>query len=410
MIEIENINRDESLKKLNFKYHPRAVKVRAASTFNTPTRIVLDKEYEKKANFPNDFKYKDYISVSVGEFDEEKLQKFLNQNGALRNLITKVNNFGKFSTDAYVQLLALKMPKNSSSILTETTLQRFLRFLDAAQENINTRSLPFFESKNISVKKLYNDFCKEFQENNPVIWLNMGEDENNFKDRLDSLETLVKDKRLRIIGLHWKDYKDANINYDNLYTRFGDKDVLLVLEGAPRKITNYSLSGVHFYPYMSFDAVSPYRRTRAGGSAPKTPYYAKSIINSQFLYRPEVLLEKLRDADAIDIEGILKPYKGLNENAIQLAETLAKDYKNLSQSEKKKGVELKDSNYDKNSLALTSNIMKNLQYAQQVIDGQAEMEELGKRIEKNDVDSYIESKTKLKKKMLGFTKGKYYDI
>lgn len=407
MIEIENINRDESLKKLNFKYHPRAVKVKAASTFKTPTRIVLDKEYEKKADFPNDFKYKDYISVSVGEFDEEKLRRFLNRNGALRNLITKIDNFGKFATDAYIQLMALKMPKNSS-VITETALPMFLRFLNAAQGNINTRSLPFFESKNISVRKLYNDFCKEFQENNPVIWLNMGEDVNNFKARLDILETLVKDTRLQVIGLHWKDYRDANINYDNLYSRFSDKNVLLVLEGAPRKIISYSLSGVHFYPYMCFDAISPYRRTKAGGSTPGPPYYAKSIVNSQFLYRPEVLLEKLKDAEATEIEEILKPYKDLNENAIQMAETLARDYKNLGPGDKKAG--LKDSRYDKNSLAITSNVMKNLQYAQQVIDGQNEMDELEKSIEKNDADSYVEAKTKLKKKILGFTKGRYSNI
>ena len=407
MIEIKEVYQDESLEKLKFKYHPRVVKVQAGATLATPTRAVLDVEYKRKANFSNALKLDDLVSIVVAEFDKEKLNSFVNKNGALRNLKEKIDNFSKQATDSNIKVLALKMPEDTAAFSSEKDIETFFRFLNVAQEKLNTRALPYFKSDKIDIKKMYTDFCKNFSD--PIIWLDLKEDPIPFKKRLDILIGLIRDKQLQLIGVHYKDYLDANKNYDNLYSELHNENVLLILEGVPRKYVTH-LSAVHFYPYVCFDAISPYRRTRITGGPTGEPKYANSILNSQFLYREQLTIDPLKSSECDITSQIFKTYKGMPmKDALQTAEELQIDYKKLR--EKNKKAILEDSKYNKEKLKQTAKIVRDFSYLQQVLEGQIEMSALSKSINSaTGAESYLELKEKLKRRVTRFASGKFAGI
>ena len=386
MIEIKEVYEDDSVDRLKLRYRPRVLKIEASSTLYTPTRVIVDTEYKNKTKFANELEIDDAISIVVNYFEREQLKSFLSHNGELKKLKEKIDSFGRQATDSKIRVLSLILKNTEGIFNTKEDVEKFFRFLDSAQLNLNTRSLPYFKTDKIPTKKLYEDFCKTFE--NPVIWINLKEEPNAFKDRIDILETLITEKRLQVIGIHYAKYYNANINYDYLYTRLHDKEVLLLLEGVDRKFKDPPLSALHFYPYLSFDAISPLRKQYGFGDTD----YLKSIKNTTFLFRKNLFLEKFNIFSETDREEVLADYKiSPFLSVINQAEEMRRNDK-LSK--------------DLTAARYVSDQFKAFSYVQQAIDGQKEMKIISKLSKGSEGITYIEEKKELKKKITNFDQEK----
>ncbi len=300
MLEFKNIYSDDFSNKLSLRYYPRTLTVRAKKTFTTPTRIVTDSEYSNKTTYPNKIKLDDNISIITNYFNVDDLQSFINKNGAMKKLCMKVENFTKHAVDSPLSLLSIRPnTKEHWPKLNEDQFARFVRFLNYAEKNLSTRSLPDMPL-NFSYKTAFEEFSKQYDNSNPVIWLYLEEEGKIFKKKVDILKELVKDGRLQIIGLYARRSStviDYNVNLDYLYSNFKDQEVLLIYEGSFKSFQAPYFKGpskLHYHPFEVFDAISPYKYPKGGGGK-KLPL--EKINSTSFLNEYNISYEKFKDVD-----------------------------------------------------------------------------------------------------------------
>lgn len=387
MIEFKELVNDDFSKKMPLKYYPRRLRIKAKKEFETPLRAVTDSEYKNKMNFPNQIKLPDSISIDVQYFNQDKLKSFLNENGAMKKLKDNVYQFSQSATDSYLSILSLRQQQNSLwPELNEKQFSRFMRFLGNVQSGINTKSMPQL-SLNFEYKTAVEQFCKQYQESNPIVWIDLREkDDFIFKKKIDFLKELVKDEVLQMIGFYAgnRDTLDEyNVNLDYLYTELGQEQVLLLYEGSYKSFTQYytGVSKLHYHPFEVFDVISPYRFPRGGeGKSKSSIDKAKS---TSFLDTDDVSLKKFDDIERGKIEAYLK-YLDTKSR------TKMKEIIERIDGSKEIG---KDEVRTFSSFANT----------QQVVAGDNEMKEISKRIRGGETYDYLEEKkgleTEVKKRL-----------
>ena len=364
MIEFKELVNDDFSKKMPLKYYPRRLRIKAKKEFETPLRAVTDSEYRNKMNFPNQIKLPDSISIDVQYFNQDKLQSFLNENGAMKKLKDNVYHFSQSATDSYLSILSLRQQQNSLwPELNEKQFSRFMRFIGNVQSGINTKSMPPL-SLNFEYKTAVEQFCKQYQESNPIVWIDLREEDDFiFKKKIDLLKELVKDEVLQMIGFYAgnKDTLDKyNVNLDYLYTELGQEQVLLIYEGSYKSFTKYytGVSKLHYHPFEVFDVISPYRFPRGGDREGKSSI--DKAKNISFLDTDDVSLERFYKIGRDKIELYLNYLDPKSRTTIKEIIDRVDSSKEIS----------KDEVSTFSSFANT----------QQVVAGDNEMKEISKRI------------------------------
>ena len=385
MIEFKDIVSDDFSKKMPLKYYPRRLRIKVKGEFETPLRAVTDSEYKNKMNFPNQVKLPDPISIEVQYFNQEKLASFLNENGAMKKLKDKVLQFSKSATDSYLSILSLRQQQKSLwPELNERQFARLMRFLGNVQSGINTKSLPELKL-NFEYKTAVEEFCKQYHEYNPIVWIDLREkDEYIFRKKIDLLKKLVKDGDLQIIGFYAGQsdtLNEYNVNLDYIYTELGKEQVLLLNEGSYKSFTSpyyVGVSKLHYHPFEAFDVVSPYRFPTGGGSNKKS--YIERAKNSSFLDTDDVSLKKFDKIGRDKVESYLKYFDTKSR-------TTMKEIIDKIDNSKEIGKE------EVTSFTSFANI-------EQVIAGYNEMKEISKRINGGETYDYLEEKKGLEKEVL----------
>lgn len=396
MIEFKDIVSDEFSKKMPLRFYPRKLRIRVEKEFITPARAVIDSEYKNKMNFPNQIKFDDYVSISVQYFNEQKLQSFLNENGAMKKLGDNVSQFSKSATDSYLSVLSLRPQKSAWPELNEKQFGRFIRFLNFVQGGLNTRSLPNI-AVNFDYKTAVTDFCTQFQESNPIVWLDLRErDESIFRKKIDLLKNMVKNKQLQMIGFY-AGKNDAfdkyNVNLDYVYTELKDEEVLLLYEGSYKSFTKgfTGVSKLHYHPFEFFDVVSPFKFMR-GGNGKEGETYLEKAKNTSFLDNDDVSLKKFQNMDKAKIDMYLKYIDKKSRDTMDEIVDKVEHSQELEEIEYRKFA----------SFANT----------QQVVTGGNEIKELSKRIENGDTLDYLEERNDLKNEVVNrlSLKKSYYTL
>ncbi|MCL4447868.1 MAG: hypothetical protein M0Z77_10340 [Thermoplasmatales archaeon] len=365
--------------KLNLRYLPRRLKVTSRYNFSTPVRSITDRDYDYNRNSTSRLELQDYVSNLVVYYGAEELASLLRINGYLRELKEKVGNFIKPALNSPVRILALRLDEEAYSVLSKKEdVEQLIRTLAYVQEPLGTISLPYFSSDAVSVKNLYSDFTSQYADSNPVIWLRIDENPDSFKKRVDQIKGLIKGGRLKLVGIHYSEYEVGNVNYDYLYRNLHDLDVLMLLEGVERKDADSKLSGLHIFPFASFDAISPFR------APPKVGYQGYSIDKptGNFFVRKDVTLRTLKEIE--DIDNFFSKYK--NSPAYDLVTKMR---------------ELGLEKIDEKDIATKRKFRQfnAFSYAHQAMEGGLEMKTISDSIEKGEASNYLSSKTILDKKV-----------
>lgn len=355
------------------------MKLKFKKEFITPFRAVVDTEYNKKADFPNQIKLIDAVSIKVKYFTAEDISSFLRKNGAMKKLNDGIQYFMKGATDSYLSILSLRPLYNKKwPELNQEGFIRFMRFLDIAEGNLTTRSLPVI-STSIEYKHIVEEFCKQYTESNPIIWLDLNEDETAFEKRIDILKSLVKEGRLQMLGFYSDRFKtglDYNVNLDYIYSNFKDSNVALIYEGSNKSFSP-KFSGpskIHYHPFELFDIISPYRFPRGGGGNSKK---AKK--------KEKTLLEKINQIPFLDKEEVsLRQFKDMNEENI-------KKYLDKRSREYIDDIIYKIENPDLLNKDDTKSF-KSFADVQQIVAGGEAMAGISNSIKKRETFEYLESK------------------
>jgi len=375
MIEFLDITTDEFPQRLSLRYYPRRVRAKFKKEFETPSRAVIDTEYKKKANFPNQIPLSDYLSIYINYFNRGDFESFLNENGAMKSLYSKLEEFNKRAIDSYLSMLSLRPIENKWPTLNERQFERFMRFLDVAQGKLSTRCLPNLEVNGIEYPILIEQFLKQYNESNPIVWLDLKENEGIFKSKIEVIKKFVNTGQLQLIGFYAgnKDTAlDYNVNLDIVYSAFKDKNVLLIYEGSYKSFQNKieGVSKIHYHPFEIFDVISPYKFPYGGNDSKKTNL---EIINdTKFLNTDKVVLSRFESIDRNRISSYLdSDSRGFLNQIIGKAESGEEITKNDVQS------------------------FKSLADTQQIVAGEIEMLNISQKINNNETFEYLESKKEL---------------
>ena len=364
------------------KYYPRAVKLKFKKEFITPFRAVVDTEYNKKADFPNQIKLEDYVSIKVKYFSAEDISSFLRENGAMKKLNDDIQYFMKGATDSYLSMLSLRPLYNRPwPQLNQEQFNRFMRFLNIAEGNITTRSLPVIPIS-MEYKDIVEQFCKQYIEFNPIIWLNLDEDSAAFEKRIDILKPFIKDGNLQMLGF-FAGYNhtalDYNVNLDYIYSNFKDSNVILIYEGSYKSFskTIIGTSKIHYHPFEVFDVISPYRFPPGGGGDSK-----------KTKKREKTLLERINETPFLDKENIsLTGFTNIgNERIKKYLDQKSKTFiDNISYKIENPDLIVKD---DLKSF-------KSFADVQQIVAGEEAMAGISNSIQKHETFDYIKEKENL---------------
>ena len=376
MIEFKEMVNDDFSKKMPLKYYPRRLRVKAKKEFETPLRAVTDSEYKNKMNFPNQINLPDSISIDVQYFNQDKLKSFLNENGAMKKLKDNVYQFSQSATDSYISILSLRQQQNSPwPELNERQFSRFMRFLGNVQNGINTKSMPQL-SLNFEYKTAVEQFCKQYQESNPIVWIDLREkDDFIFKKKIDILKELVKDEVLQMIGFYAGNREtsdDYNVNLDYIYTELGQEQVLLLYEGSYKSFSAYykGVSKLHYHPFEVFDVISPYRFPRGGDSGGRSSI--DKVKNLSFLDTDDVSLKRFCEVGRDKIELYLRYLDTKSRVTMNEIIDEVDNSKEIGKDEVR-------------TFASFAN-------TQQVVAGDIEMKEISKRIRGGETYDYLEEK------------------
>jgi len=375
MIEFLDVATDEFPQRLSLRYYPRRVRARFKKEFVTPSRAVIDTEYNKKANFPNQIPLSDYFSIYVKYFNREDFESFLNKNGAMKLLYSKLEEFNKRAVNSYLSILSLRPIKNEWPTLNERQFETFMRFLNIAQGKLSTRSLPNLNVNSIDYKTKIEQFVTQYIENNPIVWLDLNESEQTFRLKIDAIKNFVKNKQLQLLGFYAGKMDTAlnyNVNLDIVYSTFKEMDVLLIYEGSYKSFQNKieGVSKLHYHPFEIFDVISPYKFPAGGSHSKKTNL---EIINdAKFLDTDKVVLSRFESIDSNRIKSYLDSdsIEFLNQ-IIGKMESGEEITKNDAQS------------------------FKSLADTQQIVAGETEMLNISQKINNNETFDYLESKKEL---------------
>lgn len=388
MIEIKDVASDDFSNKISLRYYPRVLKISAREEFVTPSRMITDTEYRHKADYSNQTKLDDHVSTITQYFDKEDILSFIHKNGAMKKLSDKIASFTKVAIDAPITTLSLRKSHNKPwPSLSLDQIQTFLRFLNIAEGRLTTRSLPPFLYDS-DFAKIIPEFCKQTDDNDPVIWLDLREDENVFKKKIDIILKQVREKRLKVVGFQmgqFDKFEDYNVNLDYVYSQLHKEYVILLLEGAYKTFTKNHLgpSKIHYHPFESFDIISPTRFEVGWSEKDKKK---KEKIDAEFKNVKFFLPENVS----------LETYDNMG-----MEHTAIKGYVDQSMRRVLEEIEsIKNSNLPKtDSTDKLLKQIKGLSTIQQIKEGNKELNYISKRIKDNDSFNYLEEKSEFGSKV-----------
>lgn len=250
---------------LPYRYPSRTVKITTPSGFfETPLRAATHYEYRSRMRITPKATIDSPIAVNIKKMNCSQLNGFLTSNEPFELLLRRIEMFSHITQYAHLRLAVIQptttsdpedtMPPAMSVIQDNATLRdRFLTFLVRLQQEagLNPIAIPFLELPFSTMKPIIVDLHKSItsMDLEPIFFVDL-----RYQDFKSLIELLTNDIGSQIIGLIYRKWSQAPINYDFLSRTYYDKDVAFLCAQADRYDMRFDdLSTSHFLPFFGAD-------------------------------------------------------------------------------------------------------------------------------------------------------------
>jgi len=287
-VDVRVINTDDNEKYL---YPSRSVEIRVSSSNRiiTPTRAVTDYEFNQKALIPTEMPIENQVYISVADLNWGEFQKFMHVNGYYAKVISTMELKSRLSQYSNLRLFLLK-PTITDTVDEETgkinyapmklleqnpaLLERFIRVIIQMQNEVgvNPVTIPFLELPLEQYKEIIRDVYLSLGKigKQPVFFIDM-----RYQHFQPIVDLLTKEYQSNLIGLYFRKYREANLNYDYLRD-YAKKDVAFLATLVDRS-SLYDISTMHYLPFLGNDIYAVKR----------TPGFAKYVKDENGYVRDE---------------------------------------------------------------------------------------------------------------------------
>ena len=251
-------------------YPSRTLEIRVEnSRLMTPLRAATSYEYHAKMKVPTANTLESPLMIDVRRVGAVDLQNLLTQNGTYGSMFKKVEQnkrqgqYAKLkltmfqpTTTPYVEKGKSKPKKKPSAmdlLKTRATREKFLRFvikmqIDAQMDLITVPfiKLPFGDMRSM-VKDIHRHLTKLSLQ--PLFFVDL-----KYAAFRPFVELLVDELKSNAVGLLYKPYRYAAVNYDLLRTEYLDRDVAFFAANTNRYDLDFDdVSTMHYLPFFGND-------------------------------------------------------------------------------------------------------------------------------------------------------------
>jgi hypothetical protein len=289
---------------LPYRYPSRTLKITTPSgSFETPLRAATHYEYRSRIRMTAKATIDTPVAVNSRKMNCNQLISFLNNNQSFEPLLRRIELFRHISQYASLRL-ALVQPTTTSdpedrlppamSVLQNDAMlrDRFLRFLVKLQQDagLNQITVPFLELPFTDLRSIIIDLHKSITSMNlePVFFVDLRQQEQDFKSLIELLTDTLESK---LVGLIYRRWYQAPVNYDFLSQTYCDRDVAFLCAHVDRYDVRFDdVSTPHFLPFYGADiyavqAPPPFHDERNIGSQQGTQQETSRLDKIRFFDR-----------------------------------------------------------------------------------------------------------------------------
>lgn len=305
-------------------YPSRTVEIRAnQSRLMTPVCAATSYEYHAKMQVPTANTVESPIMIDVRRIGAVDLVNLLTQNGTYASIFKKVElnkRLGQYAqlkltmfqptTTPYKKEKEEKKPSAMELLKTRGTREKFLRFIIKMQidAHLDLIAIPFINLPFSEMHSMVQDIHKNLLrlELQPIFFVDL-----KYAAFRPLIELLIDKLESTTVGLIYKAYSDAAVNYD-LVSQYHDRDVAFVSANTNRYDVDFEdVSTMHYLPFFGNDIYSvvrppsivPHEETAQGKASQKPA--PPSLGNIRFFSRRDL---KVKPVTTLHVESILNDF------------------------------------------------------------------------------------------------------
>lgn len=223
-------------------------------TIKTPVRVLTSPEFQYKAKMPFKPMLNNDISEVISQLYGKKWERFTSLNKPFENEIGKLNSFAgqaAYTIKKYYPQIASGTP------ISKKDIHRFIMLQRAGE--LDFISMPSIPSTNTEFDRIADSFTEEILSENeePLIYVDMGLDQDIFRNRVSTLLDLVHTGQIHTIGLIYRSWTKYEQNYEYIWDKIRPEEVFLQMSEVPREFAHTrTTSTMHLLQKFGIDSFS----------------------------------------------------------------------------------------------------------------------------------------------------------
>ena len=252
---------------LPYRYPSRTLTITTPSgPFETPTRAATYYEYRSRMQVTAKTVVDSPVALSVRKMNFRQLDSFVNKNQPFEPLLRRIELYHHIAQYARLRL-ALIQPTATADpqdtvLPAMTVLQsdasmrdRFLRFVVRLQQEagLNPIAVPFLDLPFSALGSIVRDLHKSITSLGlePIFFVDLRYPDKEFKN---VISLLTEELGSQLIGLLYRRFSQAPVNYDFLSRTYSERDVAFLSAQVDRFDMRFDdLSTSHYLPFFGAD-------------------------------------------------------------------------------------------------------------------------------------------------------------